>query len=103
MRKVNGENLTTKQLKESYFGNADGIPYNKIVPFIECDGFRFGMNLQGDAVIAFPIEINNPTETPDYCDLEDSQVYNLTVYDFISEFFGLYEMDLEDFTFYFWE
>lgn len=102
MRKVKGEEITIKELKNCYFGYSDKVDFDKIVEVIECNGCYYSMTECGDAVIQYPIELDSDFFA-DYSKLSPEEEYNLTVYKFINNWWGLDDFDLEDFTFYFVE
>ncbi len=102
MRKVSGEDITVRQLKESYFGYNDDASFDKIVELIECRNFRYVVNEDGDAFIRYPIYIDDDSVMmADYSKLDETEIGNISVYDFIRDWWGLYDYDIEEFTFYF--
>lgn len=102
MRKVTGEEITIKELKNCYFGYSENVNFDKIVEVIECNGCYYRMTESCDAVIRYPIELDSDSFV-DYSKLSSKEEYNLTVYDFINNWWDLDYFDLEDFTFYFCE
>lgn len=102
MRKVEGEEITIKELKNCYFGYNDDVDFDKMVEIIECNGCRFAPNEGGDAFIRYPIDPDSEIFA-DCSKLEENEIGTITVYDFITNWWGLDDFDLEDFTFYFTE
>lgn len=102
MRKVTGEEITIKELKNCYFGYAEDVGYDKIVAVIECNGCRFSMTEECNAIIRYPIEIDSDFFA-DYSKLSPEEENNLTVWEFINNWWGLDDFHLEEFTFYFVE
>lgn len=102
MREVSGEKITIKELKNCYFGYSEEVDFDKIVEVIECNGCYYGMNESCDAIIRYPVELESDLFV-DYCKLSPKEEYNLTVYEFINNYWCLDEFDLEDFVFYFCE
>ncbi len=100
MRKVTGEEITIKELKNCYFGYSEKVDSDKIVEVIKCNGCYYRMTEGCDAIIRYPIELESDYYT-DYYKLSPEEEYNLTVYDFINNWWGLDERNLEEFTFYF--
>ena len=78
------------------------ISDNEIIEVIECNGCYYRMTESCDAIIRYPIELESDSLV-DYSKLSSKDVYNLTVYNFVNNWWGLDEFDLEDFTFYFCE
>jgi len=99
MRKVNGEEITIKELKNSMFGYEDDYDFSEIVQLIECRGTMYATNEEGNAIIRFPKNPYDEKIFVDYCSRDEG----LTVYEFISYYWGLDDCDLEEFTFYFVE
>lgn len=103
MRKVTGEEITIKELKNCYIGYYEKADPRHTVEIIECNGCRYSMNEEGDIMIRYPIEIDSEYFAD--CSVLDSveQREGITVYEFINNWWGLEDHDLEDFIFYFLE
>ena len=99
MRKVYGEDITIKELKKVSFGYDDSVGYDKMVDTIEVGGRVFTVNEEGDFYITFPVDWRNADFFAD-CAHRDEVI---SVYEFISNWWGLDEEDMEDFIFYFIE
>ena len=102
MRKVTGEEITIEELKKCYFCLRDNIDFDKVVDTVECNGRRYTVSEAWDAFICYPINVNSEI-LADYDKIEESELINITVYDFIKNWWGLDEFDLEEFIFYFAE
>ena len=102
MRKVSGEEITIRELKNCYFGYNEDVGFDKIVVVIECGESYYRMNEECNAIIRYPIELESDLPA-DYAKLSPKEEGNLTVYNFINYWWGLDEFDLEDFVFYFYE
>ncbi len=102
MREVSGENISVKELKNCYFGYSDNVDFDEMVEVIECNGCRFAVTEDGDAFIRYPIDINSDI-IASYSKLDEKEIGTITVYNFINNWWGLDEFDLEEFTFYFAE
>lgn len=102
MRKVDGEDITIKELKNCYFGYSEKVGFDKMVDVIKYNGCYYRMNEGCDAIICYPIELDSDF-CADYYKLSPEEQYNLTVYDFITNWLVLDKYDLEDFIFYFAE
>lgn len=101
MRRISGEDITVKQLKESYFGYNDDVSFDKIVKLIECRNFLYVVNEDGDAFIRYPIGIDDYSVYMADCKLDETKIGNISTYDFIHDWLGLDNYDIEDCTFYF--
>ena len=102
MRKVLGEEITIKELKNCYFGYSEKVGSDKLVEVIECNECYYSMNESCDAIISYPVDLESDAFA-DYYKLSPKEQYNLTVYEFIHNWCGLDDFDLEDFVFYFCE
>lgn len=103
MRIVYGENVTYKELRKWFFGYHEGTSPNRMVDHIEVNGlFRCSITEGGEAVIRYPVDMDSDI-CADYCILPLEYQDNLTVYDFINNWWSLDEFQLEDFIFYFAE
>ena len=97
MRKVNGADLTINQLKSIYFGYSDKVDYSTIVDKIIVNGMCYTMTEEED-IVRFPLDLDDD-RFPDFEKTPDN--FEITVYDFINDYWGLDEHDLEEFDFYF--
>lgn len=105
MRKVIGTELTSEQLVNYYFGCTDATnDLNKIVYVIEeTDMFRYSITENGDAIIAFPINIEYG-DLPFYIPLKPQDFGNITLSDFFMKIFDYKEnINFNNFIFYFYE
>ena len=103
MRKVTGEEITIKELKKCYVGYYEEADPCHTIEIIECNGCRYSMNEDCDTIICYPIEIESE-RFADYYKLNHvEQQEGITAYEFINNWWGLDDYDLESFTFYFLE
>jgi len=99
MRKVTGEEITIKELKNSVFGYEDDYDFSEMVQLIECHDTMYTTDEEGTTIIRFPKNPYDEEIFAGHC----SRDKGLTVYDFITNYWGLDDYNLEEFTFYFAE
>ncbi len=100
MRKVNGEEITIKQLKNSYFGFNEDAKFKDMVKIIKTPKHLFIRDECNRAIIGCPLNLEKDFPLY-YVFNEDFTV--ITVYDFLRNFWMLDEYDIEELTFYFEE
>ena len=98
MRKVNGADLTINELKSIYFGYAEGVPFDKMVDRIVVGGMCYATTEEND-IVCFPINFLDDDKFPNFDKTPND--FEITVYNFISDYWGLDEFDLDEFDFYF--
>lgn len=101
MRKVTGEEITLKELKNCYIGYYEKADASHTIEVIECNGYRYSMDEECRGIARYPVKIN-PNYFADYSELDSIEKREgITAYEFINNWWGLDEHNLEDFTFYF--
>lgn len=96
MRKVYGEELSAKELKNIYFGDYWGEDPKKCVEKIVAFGMCWEMTEDLDYIIGYPTNF----EDEDFpCVIHNDTDEKLTVWKFLTKNFE--DLDLEEYTFYF--
>ena len=99
MRKVYGEELTVKKLKQTYFNSADlEIPDEQIVIKIVAFEMCWEVTEEADYIVGYPTNFENG-DAPIV--IHNDPQKNLTVWNFITKNFE--DLDLDEYTFYFWK
>jgi hypothetical protein len=98
MRKVNGANLTINELKSIYFGYSEKVDFSKIVERIVVNDMCYATTEEND-IVCFPINFLDDDKFPNFDKTPND--FEITVYDFINNYWGLDEFGLEEFDFYF--
>ena len=103
MRKVNGGDIARNELKKCWFGFSEECKddYSDIVEYIEIENSIFSTNEEGTMYVRFPKNGIANIEEEWYMIDAIPKNEEITVYDFIENYYGLDERYLEEFTFYF--